>query len=83
MRILVTHQRQVLPRCDRVMVLRGGRVVALGTFAEVSALGLPELTAGMGHREGCGEEGQGEGQGEGQRHEERGAVAGMRVAGLG
>ncbi len=45
-RVLVTHQRQVLPRCDRVLVLRQGRPLALGTWQEVAALQLPELTAG-------------------------------------
>ncbi len=45
-RVLVTHQRQFLPRCDRVLVLRHGRVLALGTWQEVAAMQLPELTAG-------------------------------------
>jgi hypothetical protein len=45
-RLLVTHQRQFLPSCDRLLVLRGGRPIALGTWAEVSPLNLPELTAG-------------------------------------
>ncbi len=55
-RLLVTHQRQYLPRCDRVMVLRGGRVAALGGWAEVAGLGLAELTAGHGGLAGaeCG-----------------------------
>ncbi|CAG9463350.1 unnamed protein product [Pedinophyceae sp. YPF-701] len=34
-RVLVTHQRQYLPRCDRVLVLRGGRIAALGPYEEV------------------------------------------------
>ena len=46
-RILVTHQRQFLPQCDRVMVMRSGSIVALGSWAQISALQLPELTAGM------------------------------------
>lgn len=46
-RLLVTHQRQFLPLCDRVMVLRAGRVVGLGPWADVKALDLPEL-AGAG-----------------------------------
>jgi ABC-type multidrug transport system fused ATPase/permease subunit len=48
-RVLVTHQRQYLPRCDRVVVMRGGAVAAVGTWAELSALGsdhLPELAQG-------------------------------------
>ena len=50
-RILLTHQRQFLPRCDRVLVLRAGRIQALGTWKEVAELNLPELTAGalLGH----------------------------------
>ncbi|GAX75678.1 hypothetical protein CEUSTIGMA_g3121.t1 [Chlamydomonas eustigma] len=46
-RILVTHQRQFLPQCDRVMVLRGGSVKALGSWQQVVLQSLPELTAGM------------------------------------
>lgn len=42
-RLLVTHQRQYLPQCDRVLVLRGGRLVGLGSWEEVAELGLPEL----------------------------------------
>ena len=41
--MLVTHQRQYLPACDRLLVLRQGRVAAAGTFAELSGLGLSEL----------------------------------------
>jgi ATP-binding cassette subfamily C (CFTR/MRP) protein 4 len=47
-RVLVTHQRQYLPRCDRVAVLRGGRLVALGTWEQLAPLQLPELVAGEG-----------------------------------
>lgn len=39
----MTHQRQYLPSCDRLLVLRGGRVAAAGTWAELSGLGLSEL----------------------------------------
>lgn len=35
--VLCTHQRQYLPRCDRVAVLDGGELVALGSHAEVQA----------------------------------------------
>lgn len=45
-RVLVTHQRQFYPRLDRLAVLRGGRLIACGTYEEVAALKLPELTAG-------------------------------------
>lgn len=45
-RLLVTHQRQFLPRCDRIAVLRDGRLHALGSWQEVAALQLPELVAG-------------------------------------
>lgn len=38
-RLLVTHQRQHLPGCDRVIVLRDGRVAADGTFAQLVASG--------------------------------------------
>jgi hypothetical protein len=45
-RILVTHQRQYLPKCDRVAVLRNGQLVACGPYEQVAALQLPELTGG-------------------------------------
>lgn len=45
-RILVTHQRQYLPKCDRIAVLRNGQLVACGTYQEVSAMQLPELVGG-------------------------------------
>jgi hypothetical protein len=45
-RILVTHQRQYLPKCDRIAVLRNGQLAACGTYEEVSALQLPELIGG-------------------------------------
>ena len=50
-RVLVTHQRQYLPQCDRVLVLRAGRIYAIGTPAELAPLNLPELqvTEGNGH----------------------------------
>ena len=51
-RLLVTHQRQYFPRCDRLAVLRGGRLVACGTWAEVAALQLAELDTGVGGRGG-------------------------------
>jgi hypothetical protein len=39
-------------RCDRVLVLRGGRLLANGTWGQVVALQLPELTAGHGGGDG-------------------------------
>ncbi|KAG2425890.1 hypothetical protein HYH02_014893 [Chlamydomonas schloesseri] len=62
-RLLVTHQRQYLPKCDRVMVLRGGRVLALAGWREVAALRLPELTAGQGGLAAAGPAGGGGGGG--------------------
>ena len=47
-RLLVSHQRQYLPSCDRVLVLRGGRQLAFGPGPELAAAKLPELTAGHG-----------------------------------
>ncbi|KAG2430853.1 hypothetical protein HXX76_009827 [Chlamydomonas incerta] len=37
-RLLVTHQEQFLPLCDRVLLLRGGRQAALGPWSEVQQL---------------------------------------------
>ncbi len=48
-RILITHQRQYLPQCDRVLVLRGGRVHAIGTPVELALMKLPELQATEGN----------------------------------
>ena len=31
----MTHQRHHLPRCDRILVLRGGRIVADGSFQQL------------------------------------------------
>ena len=47
-RILITHQRQYLPQCDRVLVLRGGSVHAIGTPSELAPMKLPELQATEG-----------------------------------
>ena len=47
-RILITHQRQYLPQCSRVLVLRGGSIYAIGTPAELAPLKLPELQATEG-----------------------------------
>lgn len=45
-RILVTHQRQYLPKCDRIAVLRNGSLIACGTWSELLPLQLPELVGG-------------------------------------
>lgn len=48
--MLVTHQRQYLPQCSQILVLRGGEVVASGTYEELASRNLPELTAADGTR---------------------------------
>lgn len=58
-RILVTHQRQYLPDCDRIVVLRDGCIAAQGTYAELCAAGVPEVVPV--------DEAGGEGGGEGQK----------------
>jgi hypothetical protein len=65
-RLLVTHQRQYLPSCSRVLVLRGGQQLALEPWPQLAALRLPELTAGHGGaaRGGGGEGKEGEGEAE-------------------
>ena len=46
-RLLVTHARHYLPRCDRVAVVRNGEVVALGSPSELAERGVPELVAAV------------------------------------
>ncbi len=41
--LLVTHQKQYLAHCDRIIVLRGGKIAAHGTFDELAAQGIPEI----------------------------------------
>ena len=41
--ILVSHQKQYLAHCDRIVVLREGRIVAVGTWDELYAAGIPEV----------------------------------------
>lgn len=48
----MTHQRQFVALCDRVVVLRDGAVIASGRAADVAGMGLPEIT---GDEEGAGE----------------------------
>ncbi|GJP82054.1 hypothetical protein CLOP_g12179, partial [Closterium sp. NIES-67] len=60
-RILVTHQMQYLHSCDRVLVLEGGRAVALGPSAALASQGLLGGDEGEGHVE-VGEEQVGGGE---------------------
>ena len=46
-RLLVTHARHYLPRCDRVAVVRNGEIVALGTPSELAGKKVPELVAAV------------------------------------
>lgn len=41
--LLVSHQKQYLAHCDRIIVLRDGRVAAVGTYDELFAAGVPEV----------------------------------------
>ena len=34
-RLLVTHQRQFLPLCDRIVLMSEGRIAAIGTWSEL------------------------------------------------
>ena len=42
-RVLVTHQRQYLPACDEVLVLRAGRIAHRGTYQELAEQGVPDV----------------------------------------
>ena len=44
-RLLVTHQRQYLPACDRILVMSRGRIVEEGTYAELAARGVADVIA--------------------------------------
>ena len=41
--ILVSHQKQYLAHCDRIVVLREGQIAAVGTWDELHAAGVPEV----------------------------------------
>lgn len=41
--LLVSHQKQYLAHCDRIIVLRDGRVAAIGTYDELFSAGVPEV----------------------------------------
>ena len=43
-RILVTHQKQYLPYVDWILVLNHGKVVAKGTYEELTNMGIAEVT---------------------------------------
>lgn len=45
-RVLVTHQRQFLPQCDRVAILRHGRIVAFAPWEHLKVEGYEEVGAG-------------------------------------
>ena len=50
-RLLVSHQRHHLPMCDRIIVLRGGCIVADGTLQQLQSQGY-EAELGSGHGSG-------------------------------
>lgn len=41
--VLVTHQKQYLSLCDRIVVLRKGQIAAFGSYGELVAAGIPEV----------------------------------------
>lgn len=47
--MLITHQRQFLPACDRLVVLRKGHIVAIGTWEEI-LMQHPDLVRGWRSR---------------------------------
>jgi ABC-type multidrug transport system fused ATPase/permease subunit len=49
-RVLVTHQKQYLPRCDRILVVRGGKIVEQGTFGELAAKNIDEVVIAQGKK---------------------------------
>ena len=49
-RVLVTHQKQYLPRCDRILVVRKGKIVEDGTFEELAAKNIDEVVIAQGKK---------------------------------
>lgn len=49
-RVLVTHQRQFLPLCDRIVVVSEGKITATGTYEEVKMSGCLSMD-GLFHLE--------------------------------
>lgn len=45
-RVIVTHQRQFLPQCDRIAILRHGRIVAFAPWEHLKAEGYEEVGGG-------------------------------------
>ena len=41
--LLVTHQKQYLSHCDRIIVLRQGKIAAEGTYESLVSQGIPEV----------------------------------------
>jgi ATP-binding cassette subfamily C (CFTR/MRP) protein 4 len=53
-RVLVTHQKQYLPRCDRILVVRQGKIVEQGTYNELAARGVAEVVIAQGKKRAQG-----------------------------
>ena len=66
--IIATHQLQVLPDCDRIVVLGDGRIQDVGTFEELTSRGvdLRRLMAVESESEASEEKDAGDGEGGGE-----------------
>jgi len=49
-RVLVTHQKQYLPKCDRIVVVRQGKIVEQGTYNDLVARGVDEVVIAQGKK---------------------------------